>query len=253
MIKLIQILLVLFLITSGIGVVAISDIDTITDIEKKYHEKTIISFSKPTFNDENQYQTISIKEAESVLINPNRPILPKYEHTFKFPFGTKIKKIECTPITIQEQEIIKEIKYAPEPILTGQDIKNKQDSDVSSIETLYPDKWFDYNVGCGINNNEPCIFVKLQIFPIQYYPSKNMIKCVDDVEINIEYEKSSINSTKFDRDEEFQFLILSAPEFSSNLNSLVNHKNNRNISTKLVTLNEIYSGTYFNVEGRDDP
>ena len=253
MIKIIQILLVSFLMISGIGVVAINDIDTITDIEKIYQERTIISFSQPTFNDENQYQTISIKEAESVLINPNKPILPTYEHTFKFPFGTKIKQIECTPINIQEQEIIKEIKYAPEPILTGQNIKNKQNSDVSSIEGTYPDKWFDYKVGCGINNNEPCIFVKVQIFPIQYNPSKNMIKSVGDVEINIEYEKSNIKSTKFDKDEEFKFIILSAPEFSSNLNSLVTHKNNRNISTKLVTLNEIYSGTYFDVEGRDDP
>jgi len=34
---------------------------------------------------------------------------------------------------------------------------------------------------------------------------------------------------------------------------LVEHKNNRNISTKLVALEDIYAGTYFPVKGRDDP
>jgi len=253
MIKKLQILLVVFLLLNGIGVIAISDTNNIQNNEIKYHEKMTISFSQPSFNDENQYQTINIKEADSLLINPNKPVLPSYKHTFKFPFGAEIKNIECTPINIQELEIKKEIKYAPEPLLAGVNVLNEQNSDKSSLEEPYPNKWFDYKVGSGITNNEPCIFVKLQIFPVQYYPSKNIIKVAGDVEINIEYEETSIKSDTFKDNEEYKFIILTPPEFSSNLYPLVTHKNNRNISTKLVTLNEIYSATYFPVEGRDNP
>ena len=52
--------------------------------------------------------------------------------------------------------------------------------------------------------------------------------------------------------EEYKYVIISPNEFSGTLNNFVDYKNNRNISTKLVTLSEVYSGSYFPVNGRDD-
>jgi hypothetical protein len=47
-------------------------------------------------------------------------------------------------------------------------------------------------------------------------------------------------------------VILTPSKFSKNLDKLVEHKNSYGISTNLVTLDEIYDGTHFPVEGRDD-
>jgi hypothetical protein len=52
---------------------------------------------------------------------------------------------------------------------------------------------------------------------------------------------------------EYSFIILTPVDFQEELQSLISHKNNRGISTILVTLDEIYEGAYFPVEGRDNP
>jgi hypothetical protein len=241
--KIFPILLVGVLILSGFGAFASSSNNST--------EKEILSlnFSKPQLQENNQYIEIDIKEANSYLIRANKPVLPTYTHTFTFPFGSKIKNVECKPSEIQNQLLSKKIIPSPEPVLAKQKITNTEKT-VTYEDESYPNNWFEYDVGCGINKNERCIFVKLQTFPIQYYPSENMIKIASDFEINVEFEKPNQQTLTFN--DEYDFIILTPSEFSSILYSLVAHKNNRDVSTKLVTLNEIYSGTYFPAEGRDD-
>ncbi|HDM67061.1 MAG TPA: hypothetical protein ENG62_01580 [Thermoplasmatales archaeon] len=52
---------------------------------------------------------------------------------------------------------------------------------------------------------------------------------------------------------EYELLILCPTEFKNSLVPLVEHKESHGVSTKLVTLREIYSGVYFPVKGRDKP
>ena len=47
-------------------------------------------------------------------------------------------------------------------------------------------------------------------------------------------------------------VIITPAEFSSRLQPLVPHKINRGITTKIVTLEEIYGGVYFQANGRDN-
>jgi len=47
-------------------------------------------------------------------------------------------------------------------------------------------------------------------------------------------------------------IVLAPSEYSDELQDLIDHKISRGVSTKLVTLNEIYGGSYFPVDGRDD-
>jgi hypothetical protein len=51
----------------------------------------------------------------------------------------------------------------------------------------------------------------------------------------------------------YTFIILAPQEYSSQLSSFVTYKNGKGISTKFVSLTEIYDGTYFPVVGRDSP
>lgn len=53
--------------------------------------------------------------------------------------------------------------------------------------------------------------------------------------------------------DEYDMVIIAPEKFSSTLQPLIDHKNSRGISTKLATLDEIYNGTYFLVQGRDNP
>jgi len=51
----------------------------------------------------------------------------------------------------------------------------------------------------------------------------------------------------------YDFVIITPSDFSRELQPLVPHKESHGIKTKIVTLDEIYNGKYFSVEGRDDP
>jgi len=53
--------------------------------------------------------------------------------------------------------------------------------------------------------------------------------------------------------DEFEFIIITPPDLSDGLNPLLTHKENHGISTKIITLNDIYGGVYFPVNGRDEP
>jgi hypothetical protein len=115
---------------------------------------------------------------------------------------------------------------------------------------FYPDTSYDFYVGRGRNDGERCIFAVLDIYPIRYESCHNKIRWIDgaSITIDIEYEKSfhpSSNREKYDS------IIITSNQFSDALTDFVEHKNNRNVSTKLVTLDDIYTDTYFTGHGRD--
>jgi len=209
-------------------------------------EKTII-FSKPIIKTHNEYVTIEIDEADSYLINENRPLLPSYTHTFTFPIGTNIISVNCQRKNIDTKTLSKNIMPSPAKmqLTTLKQTSINQDYN----DEIYPEICYDYNVGSGITkNNERNVILKVTIYPVKYDPSQNIIEYAKNMEINVKYDTSADNNFNDD----YPFVIITAPGFTNQLNNLVTHKINRGLDTKLVTLNEIYSSTYFPVQGRDD-
>jgi len=141
--KIFPMLIVGILVISGLGAVAISD------SENAEQEITSIAFSHPLLQEKGQYIQIDIAEANSFLMDANKPLLPSYTHTFTFPFGTKIKDVECTPFNVQQQLVSKKIIPAPEPVLAGYKVTQAEKT-VSYGNDPYPNTWFEYDVGCGM-------------------------------------------------------------------------------------------------------
>jgi hypothetical protein len=243
MIKHTSILIALIFMINSLGVLSAQEID---DNEQ---EKMFISFSQPEIVEENQYLSIKIRETEKLLMRPNTPMLPVYTKTLTYPIGTKINNIQCTPVDIQEQKISKNINYAPEPVLLGQKNTQKQNENNEIINDPYPDSWFKYDIGYGLNNGEQCTILKIQIYPVRYYQSENTIKTISNLEIKIDYETP--NQPLLNSEENYKFVIITVSEYKDELETLVLHKENMNITTKLVTLEEIYNNVYFPFEGRD--
>jgi len=245
--KLLSFLLFAIVITSSFGAATFSN-NINSSIKQNITE---LSFSQPVLQEKDNYLKIDIKETNSYLLKQNQPILPIYLETYYFPIATKIINVDCIPSTIQQQFLTKKILPSPQPVLIGSKITGKEKI-ISYSDKPYPTDWFEYDIGLGLNDiNELSIILKLQAYPVKYYNSINMIDIVSDFNIIIEYEEPGQEILTFN--DEYDFIILSPNEYSYILNDLVDHKNNRNISTKLVTLNEIYGGNYFPVQGRDNP
>jgi len=136
----------------------------------------------------------------------------------------------------------------PARLLDGQtyDITNIVESEPIALS-----EWFSYDVGSGIFEGIHQIILKIQLFPVQYDPTGNTLEWTDEMTLDITYtlpertESSSMDSL-------YDFIILTSSDFKDELQPLVTHKNNRDISTKLVTLTEIYNSVYFASQGRDD-
>ena len=236
-------ILSMLIINIGIGTTASSDQNT-------YYKQKTVFFSQPIIIEKDQYIKININEANSELIKPNKPLLPMYTQIYTFPIGTQITDVSCTNTDIQQQTLDKKIITVPEPQQIGMETIKTKVFTSNDYEEPYPTSWYDYDIGCGVNDNrEKCISVKVNVYPVKYYYSEDKIEHAENIKIKVEYIPPSQPPIY---NEEYKFLILTPSQFSSELNSLVTHKNNRGISTKLVTLNEIYNGAFFSVQGRDD-
>jgi len=237
----ILILGVLILSVSGLGAVA-------TTNEKIEQEKITLSFSQLLIQEKDDSIALELDGANSILIKKDHYMVPTSLKTFTFPFGTEIESIQCIPKNIHRQELTKELMISPEPVIAG--IAGLNEKNEKCENPISINVWYDYDIGCGLNGNDRCIFVKVQTYPVQYYPSDNTIEWAEDIEIEIKYKEPEQTTMSFD--DEYSFIILTPTDFSSELGALINHKISRDISTKLVTLDEIYGGTYFPVQGRDD-
>ena len=227
------------LVLSGLGAVAGS-------VEKTNFKKINLAFSEPEINEQTEYAKITIDETDSFLLKQNEPMLPSYTETFKFPFGTEIKSVTCNFKNIEEKTLSKELETTPKLAVAGKIVTANSDKATS---TAYPENWYKYEVYSGLNGNVQTVFVNVYIYPIKYYKSDSKIEWANEVEVEVEYELPTQTTSMSD---DYNFVIITEDEYSSSLQSLASHKTDRGVSTKIVTLSEIYSGTYFTAQGRDD-
>ena len=114
------------------------------------------------------------------------------------------------------------------------------------------DHWYNYNIGMGIARDERCVVVKIQLFPVQYHPKYDTIDWVETFKIDIEHTKTEPKIRNLNN-ENYDILVITIGDYSSELNDLIQHKINLGTSAKLVTLFGISNGMFFPVEGRDEP
>lgn len=237
--KIITIFIISILVFSGLGAIA--------QTAKANCEKIDVVFSVPKIEENQDSVTIKIKEANSYLMKQNQPMLPKYSRNFVYPFGTKIKSVTVIPKNVETKQLPKEIMTTPEMQVAGERLMK---SPVKSTSVLYPETWFDYSVHCGLYKDKRSIFVNIEIYPVKYNSNDLTIEWANKVEIKIEFEESGKSIIALDDD--YKFVIITDDYYESSLERLVYHKEYRDISTKLVTLSDIYTGTYFDVYGRDN-
>ena len=229
-----------------------------TEEENNFEMIESLNFSEPNLVEIDQYLNLELKDASTSIIEPGNPVLPVITKMYSFPIGTKVIDIECLPKEINEMYIEMEIQPALEPRLLDKSknvnennfhdgiIKNK---DVYENENFFPDKWFDYRLGTGIENSEHVLFLTLRLYPVQYSPGRNLIKYVKSTEIKVNYIQPKEPVVFPDS---YDMVIITPTDFSEELQPLVDYKNDGTVDTILVTLDDIYIGTYFPVWGRDE-
>jgi hypothetical protein len=238
--KLLTMCIILFLLISGFGAFAFSN--------GIHNVKMMLSFSQVLINENGTFVRAEMDGTNSTLMKYNHYIVPTRIETFTFPLGTEIKGITCIPRNIHRERITKELLVAPEPVLLKNPIGKKNVT--TDVQPIASTGWYDYDIGTGIKGDERKVFVKIQVYPIQYKPFEDTFEWTEQIDINIQFEEPEQSMTFANK---YDFVILSPKEYADELEDFVIHKNDRGVITKLVTLDEVYTGTYFPVDGRDGP
>ena len=224
--------------------------DTTSTAEIKTIEKTI-HFSEPSVVENGKYVIIKTDNSNNVLKNEENPMIPYRVETVEFPIGTKIVSVEVQHSEPKEMELTK--KIAPAPVATATNMQNSPakviEGKIYNSNEPYPQAWDKWNVGVGLDGYKHVIYLSVQLYPSQYNAGENKLSYVTDMDVKIKYTPPSKPLLTNDV---YDLLIVTPAQFSDALQPLVDHKNSHGISTMLVTLDEIYNGNYFAVQGRDD-
>ncbi|MDH7516956.1 MAG: C25 family cysteine peptidase [Candidatus Thermoplasmatota archaeon] len=229
------------LVLSGLGAVVLAN-------ENVQEKIVVIDFLQPVVDEQNEYAVVNMQGTNSFLMEQNKPMLPSYTDEFYFPFGTRIKSVTVTPSNIQTQVISKHIIPTPPRVVVGQTMTIEEEPIDYGTE-IYPPVWFEYNVGCGRYNGELSIIVDLEVYPIKYHPLEKIIEWAKEMNIVIEYETSTGQTSCR---ENYELVVLGPSEFSEEIAPLITHKISRGVTSKFVSLTDIYNGVYFPATGRDN-
>jgi len=217
-----------------------------TYVEQIEHKNVVMQPLQIT--DTLDYISVRTDTATSYTMNPSEPTLPIVTKTFILPINSKNIDID---VILGDREIIPIdgiIQPAPRPVIDGSGENGFMDpsEEIYLVDNYYPMKTFDYDIKVGLYEKSSVIYVNVHCYPVQYNPVEQQLKASNDFDISLTYQKPMQTQEAAD---DYDLLIITPAEFSSNLQSLVQHKNDVGVKTVLVTLDEIYSG---NTNGRDD-
>jgi len=235
--KIFPLLVVVVLVLSGLGAVALPEAD-----RKQLEKIETISFSKPYVQDKGDYVSLHIDESNNYVTEPGRPMVPMFVKVVDLPFGAKNINVLCTVKGVHEQVISKDIIPAPEPIPLI--VKRKISKEISIDETvyssteLYPNEWYSFRVGCGLNyEDEHVTHVAIQVYPVRYSPAAGKLYYIEGVDITVAYDAPTKPVTFADT---YELVVIAPKKFSGIINRLVDHKNDYGLPTVLKTVEAIY-------------
>jgi hypothetical protein len=174
-----------------------------------------------------------------------------YTTTLELPFGSAIKNVTVHFNNINTMSLEKKIFPAPSACIDGTSLQQSEtilDAEVYGTKEFYPQHWFSYSTGGGLNkNSEHVTFLTLRVFPLRYSPGTDTIQFIDACQIRISYRAPE--NSPFPTTSTNDLLIISPLVFVPSLQKLADHKNTLGIRTKIISLADIYQ----NYPGNDRP
>jgi len=205
--------------------------------QRNIFEKLLIN--EPIIDEGDEFIELNLFESNLKIFNSGKPILPKIVKTYTFPFGTKINDVKVTFSDKANMIINKPLKPTPELKMIStiyEDTKSIDENFDYSDINIYPEEQYTYRKGAGLSNGKHVIFLSVKIYPVQYLPNLNMISYSKNMEINIKFSEPK---EKIYFPDLYDYLIIAPSDFKEELQPLVEYKNNDEVDTLLVTLDEI--------------
>lgn len=248
----ISIILLLCIILIGSAAVAIQPTGSGIDIinPPSFFETIHFSFPEPTLEIEEENVFVRVEGTDLNMVTEGKPVLPVSLTTKIYDFEEEIKQVFYTEAEVYTMTIPEPLPLPLSPPVDS--IPHYEPSALESpleeLEDPFPEDWISYHTGGGIYEGERSTFLSLRVYPVRYLPETNEIQYIRNITVHI--LKNFFWIEPLQQQSVYDLLIVSPSEFSSALQPLVNHKESKGVSTRLVTLDEVYDQMYW--EGRDE-
>ncbi len=219
--------------------------------EQKHFE---LSFLEPKTTEKQSFVELEIQGSNNHIFIPGKPMLPTHTKTIILPFGAK--KIDVKSDIRKTETVILSEKVLPAPqriildtlVSSENSIEPIMDETVYGSKEYFPENWLSYNIGVGLDeNNQHKTLLTINTYPVRYSPATNTIEYAKNIDITVSYEEPTSNP--FPTMSTYDLVIITPSEFTSDLQSLVDHKNNIGVKTVMKTTDEIYT----QYDGVDQP
>jgi uncharacterized membrane protein len=214
-----------------------------------------LDFNDPVFGPEN---SISLEDTH-LLDLPGLPRVPFRTVNLEYPVGTTILDVKATfdhqgSFTVQGTVGTSPPAYVIGPDGPMEDIPIEMYYDGE----VFPADWYTYDIGRGLNDRgEARIFVNIWAYPVRVEgtgPTQE-IHHINELKIMVDHIPPNALESRSDisRDEQYDLILIGPTEFEDELQVLADHKVATGLKSRVVTLNDIYHGNIFPVQGRDSP
>jgi hypothetical protein len=233
--KIIGLLLVLAFCVQGFSVLALqNEKDTIQ------MQETISLGIPQIIEREDTYVFVDHELATSYTMEPGNPLLPRITKVYQIPLNAELSSVDVIYSSVHSLSIPSQVKPSPKPVIDGsfEDPFVKPNDVVYGQPDAYPGTTYTVREVAGLDGQTHVRYVAVTCFPVQYYPSENMITYAEDMMISLNYIDPKETVTYPD---EYDLMVIAPEEFGSSLQSFIDHKNENGVSTYLETLETIYT------------
>jgi hypothetical protein len=200
-----------------------------------------LDINEPTFSYQDEFITIELTESDGFMSHSGEPMLPVITKTFDFPLGTKINSVN---VDINWERLELDRKVTPTPVIIPMSVdvdpayieEKRINEDIYSSAEIYPTEPYTIRYGAGLKDMEHVLFINVKCFP-QYSPANNYVNIPKEIDISIEHD---IADTSESFAEQYDLIIVTHDEFQDEFQALVDHKISKGVTTKMVTVDEIY-------------
>jgi hypothetical protein len=211
---------------------------------------SVVKTQEPSFSEKDGFLEVQLMGATTLLLAPNKPVLPISVNTLQIPYQSTQIEVDCMPQTITSAPLEKDIiparigplstlnehtEYVKDPIIYGSD-------------ALYPSTWYTYELGAGRNENDQQVtFVKIICYPIRYSPVKKELLFTSGFDIKVTYHEPTRPLQT--EDDTYDLVIIAPAKFESALQKLIDHKNSKGMMTMFKSVEDILD----EYDGYDQP
>ena len=237
--------------TGGNDTVAMPDIPAKTPLYST--QELSFAFQEPKVISDGWSSEISVPGCE-YTVEKGMPQIPVEIQVYRLPLGSSGISVELHGATWNAFKFSAPVKLVPIPIPLNAGLYEKVYGNTATppVPQVYPAEPVRVITGAGIDpmTMTRATFAAVHVFPVKI-TGTGRGEWLSSGEVVLKYTPGNARPIGNSPAEHYDFLILSPDDFKTIYDGFATYKTSLGISTKVVTMNDITSGTYFPATGKD--